>query len=185
MTELLLSNSYGTDIIGNGQFIRISGNSTTTPAFIGNGTTKNQIQFFTNNNCVSAVDTSGLYFSESSALILGNSTQLAFSHNGTSSSVVYDTLSFISNNGTVGTLNSTGLVLPYALTSNSTISSSVYTQSSGTVSISQGMITNGTLSVGTLNLNTTNGLGPVMKGYINKIITYIVNNGNFNSAGTY
>ena len=61
MTELFLLSNYGyVSLVNSLQGIRVSGSLTTSPAFTVNGASTNQIQFYTNGNCHSAFDLSGL-----------------------------------------------------------------------------------------------------------------------------
>ena len=147
-----------------GQMIRIGGRNTNYKL---NKGTNNQIQFFTNNNCVAAFDVSGLLISDTYTMNIGSSTSyLSLGHSSTSS-FISSTSSLNLFSGTTNIINiiETGVSVLVPLT----ISNSLETISINTPIISGNgvvTITNGTIT--TLEISSTLlGFGNTVQNCIN------------------
>ena len=117
-TELVVPSNGGLVINSNNgsQKLRCSG-STTTYSFSGPSSTLNQIQFFTNNNCVAAFDVSSLLISESYHVNIGTNTNyLQLVHSATSSITSDSTIGFLSGATPILTLSSSDVTTSVPLT---------------------------------------------------------------------
>lgn len=182
MSEVTLTNSIGFNLSGNGQLIRICGSGESASIFPTVGT-KNQIQFYTNSTIVSALDTNALYMANGTSLFLANG--LSMGHNGTQSTIAYDLLQFKSLGTIVSTFTTNAMQVPVLLSTSNTISTGTLNVT-GTTTCSSFNVT-GTLTgnITSSNILEANTIGPTATSYINRIITYIIANGDILGSKAY
>lgn len=124
------------------QQIRCSGTGTTTQLLSGSPfSTNNQIQFYTNNNCVAAFDVSGLLISDNYKINIGN---LQLYHNITSYINSSNTIDFLSSTNKIMSVSSSNVIMNYPLNITNAL-----TMNKGNININNGgtlTINNGTIS---------------------------------------
>ena len=152
--EMVIASTTGVLLNGNGQAIRVAGNTVSAPAFTipsQPGGSANQIQFFTNGACNTVMDKFGMWMTEGKSVSIGNQTNaLSFSHSG-ASSIVFDTLNIVNSSTTIMTL-STSVINFFTLT----VTNSSITTTSSLACTSASTITNCSTAI-TANATATNG----------------------------